>query len=150
MAKTICYRPEGTERTLIGRGFPKEYQYVDPDGYNQELDTTFIDEITELFHALWPSFTKELFVNSYPGLYDVTPDWHPVLGRDRAQHRYFKIQSAAFRTGGDVQVGSIVWVSPRSQDVPFLLQYPDILDQPDHFIRKRAFIDATDSAVGIN
>ena len=41
-------------------------------------------------------------------------------------------------------------VSPRSQYVPFLLQNPDILDQPGHFVRKRAFIDATNSAVGIN
>ena len=81
MAKAIYYRPEGPERTLIGRGFPKEYQYVDPDGYNQEVDTTFIHEITERFRARWPSFKKALFVNSYTGLYDVTPDWHPVLGR---------------------------------------------------------------------
>jgi len=81
MAKAIYYRTEVTERTLFSRGFSKEYQYVEPDGYNREVDTTFIDEITERFHAPWPSFTKALFVNSYTGLYDVTLDWHPVGGR---------------------------------------------------------------------
>lgn len=81
MAKAIYYRPEGTTRTLIGRGFPKDYQYVEPDGYNQEVDAPFIDEITQRFRARWPSFTSALFINSYTGLYDVTPDWHPILGR---------------------------------------------------------------------
>ncbi len=81
MAKAIYYRPDGANRTLVGRGFPKEYQYVEPDGYNQEVDPSFIAETTTLLHQRWPSFTKALALNSYTGLYDITPDWHPVLGR---------------------------------------------------------------------
>ena len=80
-AKAIYYRPDGASRTLVGRGFPKDYQYVEPDGYNQEVDISFIAEITERLYARWPSFTRALALNSYTGLYDVTPDWHPVLGR---------------------------------------------------------------------
>ena len=81
MAKAIYYRPDGASRTLVGRGFPKEYQYVEPDGYNQEVDPSFIAETTALLHQRWPAFTKALALNSYTGLYDVTPDWHPILGR---------------------------------------------------------------------
>ena len=81
MAKAIYYRPEGVSRTLVGRGFPKDYEYVEPDGYNQEVDVSFIAEATERLHARWPTFTRALALNSYTGLYDVTPDWHPVLGR---------------------------------------------------------------------
>ena len=81
MAKAIYYRPDGASRTLVGRGFPKDYQYVEPDGYNQEVDVSFIAETTERLYARWPPFTRALALNSYTGLYDVTPDWHPVLGR---------------------------------------------------------------------
>ena len=81
MAKAIYYRPDGASRTLVGRGFPKDYQYVEPDCYNQEVDVSFIAETTERLYARWPSFTRALALNSYTGLYDVTPDWHPVLGR---------------------------------------------------------------------
>ena len=81
MAKAIYYRPDGTDRTLVGRGFPKNYQYIEPDGYNQEVDVSFIAEVSERLHARWPTFSRALALNSYTGLYDVTPDWHPILGR---------------------------------------------------------------------
>ena len=81
MAKAIYYRPDGTDRTLAGRGFPKDYQYIEPDGYNQEVDVSFIAEVSERLHARWPTFSRALALNSYTGLYDVTPDWHPILGR---------------------------------------------------------------------
>jgi sarcosine oxidase subunit beta len=81
MAKAIYYRPDGATRMLAGRGYPKEYEAVEPDGYNQEVDIEFIDETTQRVHARWPSFGSIIAINSYTGLYDVTPDWHPVLGR---------------------------------------------------------------------
>jgi glycine/D-amino acid oxidase-like deaminating enzyme len=81
MAKAIYYRPEGASRMLVGRGFPKDYAYVEPDGYDQEVEVSFIAEATERLHARWPTFSRALALNSYTGLYDVTPDWHPVLGR---------------------------------------------------------------------
>ncbi len=81
MAKAIYYRPDGANRTLVGRGFPKDYEYVEPDGYNQEVDVSFIAEVTGRLQERWPGFDQVLALNSYTGLYDVTPDWHPVLGR---------------------------------------------------------------------
>lgn len=84
MAKAIYYRPEGAARTLVGRGFPKEYEYVEADGYNQEVDAGFIEETGRRFRERWPVFADALALNSYTGLYDVTPDWHPILGRAEA------------------------------------------------------------------
>lgn len=81
MAKAIYYRPDGASRMLVGRGYPKDYEIVEPDGYNQEVDVDFIKETTKRLQTRWPSFDSILAVNSYTGLYDVTPDWHPVLGR---------------------------------------------------------------------
>jgi sarcosine oxidase subunit beta len=81
MAKAIYYRPDGRDNTLVGRGFPKEYEHVNPDGYDQEVDVSFIAEAERLFHQRLPALASSLALNSYTGLYDVTPDWHPVLGR---------------------------------------------------------------------
>ena len=80
MAKAIYYRPEGKDHTLVGRGFPKQYEYVEPDGYDQVVDVAFIAETEQLFHQRLPALAGSLALNSYTGLYDVTPDWHPVLG----------------------------------------------------------------------
>jgi sarcosine oxidase subunit beta len=81
MPKAIYYRPFGRTQTLLGRGFPKEYEYVDPDRYKEAADPSFIDESAALLMKRLPAFKKALFVNAYTGLYDVTPDWYPILGR---------------------------------------------------------------------
>ena len=80
MVQAIYYRPEGQTRVLLGRGFPKEYDFVDPDHYKESVDTEFIEETGSRFVERFPSFSKALFLNAYTGLYDVTPDWHPILG----------------------------------------------------------------------
>lgn len=79
--KAIYYRPAGGSRALLGRGFPKEYEYVDPDRYKEAADVEFIEDATRLFVERFPGFEKALLVNAYTGLYDVTPDWHPILGK---------------------------------------------------------------------
>jgi sarcosine oxidase subunit beta len=81
MSKAIYYRPHGKTHTLLGRGFPKDYEYVDPDHYKEAADTSFIEESSALFVQRMPAFENALFVNAYTGLYDVTPDWYPILGR---------------------------------------------------------------------
>ena len=78
--KAIYYRPLGPTHTLLGRGFPKEYEYVNPDRFKESADIEFIEDATGLFVERFPSFEKALLINAYTGLYDVTPDWHPILG----------------------------------------------------------------------
>jgi sarcosine oxidase, subunit beta len=81
MAKAIYYRPEGKHRTLVGRGFPKDYEIVDPDAFKEAADSQFIEETAGRFVQRFPSFEKALFIRAYTGLYDVTPDWYPILGK---------------------------------------------------------------------
>jgi glycine/D-amino acid oxidase-like deaminating enzyme len=81
MALAIYYRPHGATQMLVGRGYPKTYESVDPDDYREQVDVNFIDELTTRLNRRWTGFAKALLVNSYTGLYDVTPDWHPVLGK---------------------------------------------------------------------
>src|SRR5688572_3966373 len=79
--KAIYYRPYGITQTLLGRGFPKEYEHVDPDRYKESADTNFIREASGRFVERFPAFKDAMLINAYTGLYDVTPDWHPILGR---------------------------------------------------------------------
>ena len=123
MCKAIYYRPEGANRTLVGRGFPKEYDYVEPDGYNQEVNVSFIDEVVERLRERWPGFGQVLGINSYTGLYDVTPDWHPVLGRVDGVEGLFMcagFSGHGFKTGpavGEVMAEEIVDGTARSIDI---------------------------------
>ena len=80
MAQAIYYRPDGRTRTLLGRGFPKEYEHVEPDQFNEKADPQFVEESGGRLMRRFPAFEKALVVGSYCGLYDVTPDWHPILG----------------------------------------------------------------------
>jgi len=81
MCLAIYYRPHGRTHTLLGRGFPKNYQFVDPDQYKEAADESFIEESAALLWKRLPAFRKAIFVNAYTGLYDVTPDWYPILGK---------------------------------------------------------------------
>jgi sarcosine oxidase subunit beta len=81
MALAIYYRPHGATQMLVGRGYPKTYESVDPNDYREQVDVNFIEELTSRLNRRWTSLGNALLVNSYTGLYDVTPDWHPVLGK---------------------------------------------------------------------
>jgi sarcosine oxidase subunit beta len=80
MAQAFYYRPHGPTQMLVGRGYPKEYETVDPDAFRAPVAVPFIRELRDRLHRRWPCFRGSVAVNSYTGLYDVTPDWHPVLG----------------------------------------------------------------------
>ena len=123
MCKAIYYRPEGANRTLVGRGFPKDYECVEADGYNQEVNVSFIAEVVERLRSRWPGFGQVLGINSYTGLYDVTPDWHPVLGRVDGVEGFFMcagFSGHGFKIGpaiGEVMAEEIVDGGAHSIDV---------------------------------
>lgn len=126
MAKAIYYRPQGDRHMLVGRGYPKEYEHVQPDGYDQEVDVSFIEETATRLHERWPSFKSIFGINSYTGLYDVTPDWHPVLGAvDNLKGFYVcaGFSGHGFKIGpgiGEVMTEEILGVTDRSVDISCL------------------------------
>jgi len=74
--------PERHESSmLVGRGFPKEYEYVDPNSYDDEVDASFEADVRERVLRRVPRFAGMRMVGSRVGLYSVPPDWHPLLGR---------------------------------------------------------------------
>ncbi|MCZ6538751.1 MAG: FAD-binding oxidoreductase, partial [Chloroflexi bacterium] len=75
------WRPD-RDRLLAGDGHPKENEFVDPDDYKLTHDADFeLEMMTRLKHRI-PNFADHAkVVGGYASLYDVTPDWHPILGR---------------------------------------------------------------------
>jgi glycine/D-amino acid oxidase-like deaminating enzyme len=74
-------RKDGT-MLLVGDGHPKESEHADPDKFKRDVDRSFEEMIMERLRLRLPEFARQArIVKGYASLYDVTPDWHPVLGR---------------------------------------------------------------------
>jgi len=76
----VYLRPDGEGRVLVGRGFPKEYEQADPDSYDEDVDAAFERDVRDRVTARPPHLAGMRRVVGRVGLYDVTPDWHPLLG----------------------------------------------------------------------
>lgn len=79
MCNAIYFHPFGPD-LLVGRGFPKEYEEVDPDNYAEGSDPDFVEDTAERVAKRIPAMESAFILKGYSGLYDVTPDWHPVIG----------------------------------------------------------------------
>jgi glycine/D-amino acid oxidase-like deaminating enzyme len=80
MCETAYIRPRQEGGFLLGRGYPKDYEAVDPDNFDEQLDDSFIADITTRIQKRFPGLTDFKMVGGVVGLYAVTPDWHPILG----------------------------------------------------------------------
>ena len=73
-------RPLGGRRFVIGRGFPKEYEDVDPYNYKTTPDEAFVSDVMERTEHRFPTLQGARRIDAYCALYDVTPDWMPFVG----------------------------------------------------------------------
>ena len=81
MGVDACYyRPLGQGRFIIGRGFPKDYVDVDPYNYKTSADQDFISDVQTRVERRFPAFAGMKLIEAYAALYDVTPDWYPIVG----------------------------------------------------------------------
>ena len=79
----IYWRPAGDGLMLAGDGYPKDIETADPDNYDTEADDSFKAGMMERLGHRLPTLTaRSEIVRSYASLYDVTPDWHPIIGND--------------------------------------------------------------------
>jgi sarcosine oxidase subunit beta len=70
----------GAQHLLVGRGFPKERETADPDAFDDEVDAAFERDVHERVARRLPGLADMRPAGGRVGLYDVTPDWHPILG----------------------------------------------------------------------
>ncbi len=82
-ADRTYWRPAGDGQILAGDGYPKDIEPADPDDYDANSDESFRSSMMERLGHRLPQFTPRAeIVSSYASLYDVTPDWHPIVGND--------------------------------------------------------------------
>lgn len=75
-------RPETGRLTLSGSLEASEAaNKVDPDHYAETVDMEFNIEMAEYTEHRVPAMSEAEIRKGWAGLYDVTPDWHPILGR---------------------------------------------------------------------
>jgi sarcosine oxidase subunit beta len=75
--------PSGTVGALLGRGFPKSYNPVEPDRLPAEVLPEFESDLRRRIDARQPGLGDAPVVASRTAVYDITPDWHPILGPTR-------------------------------------------------------------------
>ena len=76
----IYLRPLGQNRFIIGRGFPKDYVDVDPYNFKLTVDEEFVADVQARVEHRFPAFAGMRLLEGYAALYDVTPDWYPLVG----------------------------------------------------------------------
>jgi sarcosine oxidase, subunit beta len=79
-AAGIFCRNFGPNRTLVGVGGGEFHDTVDPFVYDERFDPGFQETVIEYLTRRMPPMRAAGFLHGYSGLYDMTPDAHPVIG----------------------------------------------------------------------
>ena len=75
------FRPHGDDLTLAGLGSLSPEEETSPDTFREENDASFIEAARKRLGARIPELAKAEYVRGHAGIYDVSPDSRPVLGR---------------------------------------------------------------------
>jgi len=74
-------RPEGNGRFLVGNSDHSDFRdkLVDPDHYPNHASARSIESYAEKLLHRFPGFPQPSVTHTYAGVYDVPPDWNPVI-----------------------------------------------------------------------
>lgn len=80
-ANQVYFRPETGNLMLVGSISPEEAkdQVVDPDNFKETVGLDTVADFAEQVVKRVPAMTRSHLANSFASLYDITPDWHPIL-----------------------------------------------------------------------
>lgn len=73
-------RPETGGMVLTGVLEEEPEEVVDPDRYDTGVDWSFVERVGGLWSRRYPGAAASQVRGGYASIYDVTPDWQPVLG----------------------------------------------------------------------
>ena len=76
----LYYRSYGGRQMMVSEGTAGE-QLLEPDTAPGEISLDHVAEIGIQVSERFRSFATAALASSWTGVYDVTPDWNPVLGR---------------------------------------------------------------------
>ena len=87
-SQRLYLRSYGPGRVLVGEGWPKEKEPADPETYDDATDDEHLARMVPRLVRRVPALGDTLgrpayggaFVTGYSGVYDITPDWYPIVG----------------------------------------------------------------------
>ena len=79
-ANMFC-RPWGPNRTMVGIGGGEFHDTADPDHYSESNDAGFPPLVQRYLSRRMPAMSAATYLYGHAGLYDMTPDAHPILDR---------------------------------------------------------------------
>jgi sarcosine oxidase subunit beta len=79
-AAGIFCRDWGPNRTLLGIGGGEFHETVDPDTYDERADPGFAPQALRNLARRMPPMAAATPLYGHAGLYDMTPDTHPIIG----------------------------------------------------------------------
>jgi len=80
IASGMFCRPLGLGRTMVGVSGGDQHDPVDPDGFDPTLDPSYPRLAKAALARRFPKMTAGSFLTGHAGLYDMTPDAHPIIG----------------------------------------------------------------------
>lgn len=102
------FRPETGGLTLIGSVDPSEANnHADPDRFNERVDLEFVADMGTRLARRFPTMERGESRGGYAAIYDVTPDWHPVIDEAPPGSGFFV---AAGHSGHGFKLGPAVGV----------------------------------------
>ena len=89
-------RPYPGGKVLVGDGWPKEKEPVDPETYDDGTDDAHVGKMVPRLVRRLPRLAATLtqagyggaFVTGYSGVYDITEDWYPIVGEEEVGGYY--------------------------------------------------------------
>jgi sarcosine oxidase subunit beta len=79
-AAGIFTRPWGPGRSLVGVGGGDQHDEVDPNNYNPRNDAGYGEIAIQAIARRIPVMAGASYLHGHAGLYDMTPDAHPIIG----------------------------------------------------------------------
>ena len=125
---TVCgifARPWAPGRTMIGVGGGDQHDPVDPDVYEPRNDPGYGTIAIAALSRRVPAMAEASYLHGHAGLYDMTPDAHPILGQAGPEGLYLMagFSGAGFKKGpavGEALAGAILGNTPEWVDLrPF-------------------------------
>jgi sarcosine oxidase subunit beta len=83
------FRPHDRDKILAGLGAPKEIEPVDIDRLDPNLDAKTRERIENALFKRVPALEHRHFLRGYASLYDITDDWHPIVGPEPEIQGYY-------------------------------------------------------------
>ena len=75
----VYMRPETGGLMLVG-GIENIEDTVDPDNYSEKIEFDTIADFAERVSRRYPVMATGVSAGGWASLYDITPDWHPIMG----------------------------------------------------------------------